>query len=145
MIHKILILYSIVSASLCFSQQRITWEDLAKVSYTEKFFPVYDTSFLYPEFSPSVQALEGKQVTLIGYFLNINPEEHLYILSKGPMSACFFCGQGGPETAVELQFSSKPNFKTDAITAITGTLNLNQDDVAHFNYILKACKGALVK
>ena len=61
------------------------------------------------------------------------------------MSACFFCGQGGPETAVELQFSSKPNFKTDAITAITGTLNLNQDDVAHFNYILKACKGTLVK
>jgi len=60
------------------------------------------------------------------------------------MSACFFCGQGGPETAVELQFSGKQNFKTDIIVTITGILTLNKDDIEHFNYILKECEGVLI-
>lgn len=61
------------------------------------------------------------------------------------MSACFFCGQGGPETAIELQFSNTKNFETDNIVRVTGTLKLNKDDVEHFNYIFTECKGELVK
>ncbi len=56
----------------------------------------------------------------------------------------FLCGVGGPETAVELQFRSKPNFKTDAIVEVTGVLKLNKDDVEHFNYILKNCAGKII-
>jgi len=133
------------SCFFCFGQQKITWQDLSKVKYTEKYFPDYEDYFLYPEFLPAIKDLEGKRITIKGYFLNIDSEEKLYILSKGPMSSCFFCGQGGPETAVELQFINKPNFKTDNIVAITGTLRLNKDDVEHFNYILTGCKGRLVK
>lgn len=142
--NKILIPFILLTCSLCFSQEQITWEDLAKVTYTEKFFSDYEEYFLYPEFLPSVQELEGKQVTLTGYFLSIDPEENLYILSKGPMAACFFCGQGGPETAVELQFTNTPNLKTDDIVSITGILKLNKDDIEHFNYILKECEGVLI-
>ena len=130
---------------ISYSQQQITWDHLAKVTYTDKFFPVYDDYFMYPEFSASVKALEGKQITISGYFLNIAPEEKLYILSKGPMSSCFFCGQGGPETAIELQFEKAPNFKTDDIVHITGTLKLNQDDVEHFNYIIIDSDGKLAE
>ncbi|WP_341220585.1 homoserine dehydrogenase [Polaribacter atrinae] len=61
------------------------------------------------------------------------------------MSSCFFCGVGGPETAVELHFKNKPNFKTDQIVAVTGILKLNRDDVEHFNYILTDCTGTLIK
>lgn len=134
-----------LTSSLSFSQQEVTWQDLSKVTYTEKFFPLYDEYFKYPEFSLFVKNLEGKKITITGYFLNISPEDNLFILSKGPMSSCFFCGQGGPETAIELQFSNKSNYKTDNIVAITGTLKLNKDDVEHFNYILTDCKGMLVK
>jgi hypothetical protein len=142
--NDILKLMFLVFCSLCFSQQDITWEDLSKVAYTNKYFAIYDDFFLYPKFSDSVKDLEGKRITVKGYFLNISSEENLYILSKGPMSACFFCGQGGPETAVELQFKNRPNFKTDNIVAITGVLTLNKADVEHFNYILKNCKGVLI-
>ncbi|MCX2678379.1 hypothetical protein OOZ15_00350 [Galbibacter sp. EGI 63066] len=142
--NKILITLILLSWSVCFSQQKITWEDLAQVKFTEKFFPAYGESFLYPKFLPSVKSLEGKQVSITGYFLSIDPREKLYILSKGPMSSCFFCGVGGPETAIELQFTSKQTFKTDAIVTITGTLKLNADDVEHFNYILTGCKGQLI-
>ena len=48
------------------------------------------------------------------------------------MASCFFCGVGGPETAIELQFKTKPTFKMDDIVKITGTLELNRDDIYHF-------------
>ena len=99
---------------------------------------------MYPEFLAPVKELEGKQITISGYFLNIDPEENIYILSKGPMADCFFCGQAGPETAIELQFVNIPNFKTDDIVRITGILQLNKDDIDHFNYILKECKAVLI-
>lgn len=143
--NKSFVVVLLLFSCLCFGQKEITWEDLSQVTFSEKFFPTYGEYFLYPTYHAPVRALAGKQVTLTGYFLNIDPQEKLYILSKGPMSSCFFCGVGGPETAVELQFSSKPTFKTDAIVSITGTLRLNADDVAHFNYILTECKGQLVK
>ncbi|MDO6737427.1 hypothetical protein [Wenyingzhuangia sp. 2_MG-2023] len=143
--NKILIAITLLTYSLGYTQQQITWDDLAKVTYTEKFFPTYDEYFMYPEFSAFVKNLEGKQITISGYFLSVDPKEKLYILSKGPMSACFFCGQGGPETAIELQFSNTKNFETDNIVRVTGTLKLNKDDVEHFNYIFTECKGELVK
>ncbi|MDY7394276.1 hypothetical protein UMM65_03420 [Aureibaculum sp. 2210JD6-5] len=143
--NKISTLIILLSFSICYCQKEITWQDLSKVKFTVKYFPEYDDYFKYPEFSSSVKALEGKLITIEGYFLNIDPNEKLFVLSKGPMSSCFFCGVGGPETAIEVQFKNKPSFKTDNIVAITGTLKLNKDDVEHFNYILTDCKGILIE
>lgn len=143
--NKIIITLILLSSYPCLSQKNITWQDLSHVKFTEEFFPAYGESFLNPEFSSSVLSLEGKRVTITGYFLDIDPNGKLYILSKGPMSSCFFCGVGGPETAMELQFTAKPNFKTDTVISVTGTLQLNADDVEHFNYILLDCKAQLAK
>ena len=143
--NKIIYLVLLLTCSLCFSQQNVTWQDLSKIKFTDKYFSEYDDYFMYPTFSASVKALEGKQVTIKGYFLDIAPEEKIYVLSKGPMSACFFCGAAGPETAIELQFTKKPIFKTDNIISVTGILKLNKEDIEHFNYILTDCKGKLIK
>ena len=137
----VFLLFSFISLG----QQKITWDDLAKVKFVEKYYPEYGQNFLYPEFSKSVKDLEGKKVTMTGYFLNLDADQKIYILSKGPMSACFFCGTGGPETAVELHFKKDPNFRTDDIITITGILKLNSDDVEHFNYILNDCEAVKTK
>lgn len=142
--NKFILVFFLLLTSICFSQLKVTWQDLTKVEFTEKYFQEYDASFLYPKFLPPVKALEGKQITISGYFLNLDPNGEIYILSKGPMSSCFFCGVGGPETAIELQFASTPTFKTDDIISVTGILKLNANDVEHFNYILTACKGQLI-
>ncbi|NRR92076.1 hypothetical protein HSX10_10910 [Winogradskyella undariae] len=140
------LLYVIVflSCFLGFSQQKITWEDLSKVDYEDRFFPIYEEYYKYPTFLPSVKALAGKQIEITGYFLNIAPEDGVYILSKTPMSSCFFCGQGEPDTVIELQFKEVPNFKTDAVVVMTGKLVLNRKDVDHFIFILEDSKGELV-
>ncbi|WP_299549712.1 hypothetical protein [Seonamhaeicola sp.] len=142
--NKTIVIFIFFSGFMCFSQKEISWKDLSKVTFKEHYFPAYDRAFLKPEFSESVKALEGKLVSITGYFLDIDPEGRLFILSKGPMSSCFFCGVGGPETAIELQFTSRPSFKTDDILKITGKLKLNAEDVDHFNYILVGCKGQLI-
>jgi hypothetical protein len=143
--NNILVVFCLLLPLSCFAQKQITWNDLARITYTEKFFPSYDAYFLYPEFATDIKSLEGKKVSLVGYFLNIDPSGKLFILSKNPMASCFFCGMGGPETAVELQFDSKPDFKTDDVLHVTGTLKLNADDVQHFNYILTDCEAQLMK
>jgi hypothetical protein len=142
--NKILVTLILLTCSLSFAQKKITWEDLAKVKYEKKYFPAYDDYFQYPHFSPSVKALDGKKIIIVGYFLNIDPSGELFILSKGPMSSCFFCGIGGPETAIEIQFTSKPTYKTDDIVIITGILKLNSDDVEHSNYILTESTGEII-
>lgn len=140
----ILFLFLFVS-TICFAQKKITWENLAQVKFSEKFFEDEQEWYLYPEFYPSLQALEGQQITLTGFFLDIDPKANLHVLSKNPMASCFFCGGAGPETAVELQYSNPEKFKTDDIITVTGTLSLNKDDIEHFNYILTNCTATLTK
>jgi hypothetical protein len=141
--NKLFILFLFITAYTSFAQKKITWEDLSKVRFEQRYFPEYDHYFLHPYFSKSVKALEGKEVTITGYFLDIDSNNNMFVLSKGPMSSCFFCGVGGPETAIELNFPSKPSFKMDAIITVTGTVKLNDEDVRHFNYILTNVRGTL--
>lgn len=141
--NKILFTLILLFSLTSFAQQEITWLDLSKVKFERKFFPEYQEYFLYPYFAPSVEALDGKEITITGYFLDIDPAGEIFVLSKGPMASCFFCGVGGPETAMELHFSDKPSFKMDDIVTVTGTLKLNSEDVDHFNYILSNCKAEL--
>ncbi|WP_299365634.1 hypothetical protein [Winogradskyella sp.] len=141
--NKIIIALISLTCFTSYAQKEITWQDLANITFERKYFPIYDEYFLYPYFSSDMKALEGKEVTITGYFLDIDPKGEIFILSKGPMSSCFFCGIGGPETAIELHFSSKPSFKMDDVVTITGTLKLNSEDINHFNYILNTCEGEL--
>lgn len=142
--NKFLIPVFLMLTLACFGQKDITWEDLSKVTFAVKHFPSEGADFLAPTFSNSVKALDGQKVTITGYFLNISPAENLFILSKNPIASCFFCGNGGPETAIELHFGKKQVFKTDDIVAITGTIELNADKIDHFNYIIKDCQGELI-
>lgn len=143
--NSIVLVLLLLSSLSCYAQTQLTWMDLARIDYTEEYFEAYGSNFLYPEFSDYMKSLEGKKVSITGYFLNIDPSGKLFILSKNPMASCFFCGIGGPETAIELQFKSKPNFTTDDILFVTGTLKLNSDDVQHFNYILTDCEAQKMK
>ncbi|KAB1159429.1 hypothetical protein F7018_03720 [Tenacibaculum aiptasiae] len=138
--NKVLFIVFLSIVSLCFSQQKVTWNDLSKVKFRDKYFPEHDETFLHPTFSESVKSLNGRSIAITGYFLNVDPKGRIFVLSKGPMSSCFFCGVGGPETAIELHVVGKRNFRTDATVTARGILKLNSNDVEHFNYILTECR-----
>lgn len=133
--------FLIIFFCLCFgafSQTPVSWETLSDVRFTDKYSDEVEAIVLYPHFGKGVLALDGKEVSIKGYLLIVDPESNIYVLSKNPFSACFFCGNAGPESIIELRL--KPGhgkFKMDQVVSMKGRFKLNQDDVYQCNYILE--------
>jgi hypothetical protein len=50
------------------------------------------------------------------------------MVSANPFANCFFCGNAGPETVVELFPGERfRRFNTDEVVTFVGTLNINKD------------------
>jgi len=134
--YRVILFVLLFTSELSFAQNEITWDDLADVEF-EEIYSEEGGLILYPHFGFSVRELAGKQVLIRGHILTIDPSEGYFILSKGPIWSCFFCGAGGPETVVELNLKSKNNnFVMDEVVTLMGTLRLNSDDIYKCNYIL---------
>lgn len=120
-----------------FSQANLTWKNLADVKFEMRYFKEYERKFLVPLFGKTPKEKEGKQVSISGYIIPLDAD--FYALSQYPYSACFFCGNAGPETIVELQLKPKATkrYKMDQKMTFKGILRLNDSDVLHFNYILE--------
>ncbi|WP_462248430.1 DUF3299 domain-containing protein [Ekhidna sp.] len=120
---------------------KITWETLEDVSFTDKYSEEEKAYYYYPDFGSSVKSLEGKEVFIKGFMLPIEPEEGIFILSRNPFASCFFCGNGGPESIIELKLKAGyPKFKMDQVVTIRGKLKLNSEDIYQCNYILEGAE-----
>jgi len=138
-----------------FSQKKVTWKELS-TAYRNEIFPKKSndkkTTFEYqPNKSNdkkivSLKDIEGKIITVRGYFLDLGADSTWYMLSRFPFENCFFCTGVGPETVIELgEFqNAKSKFKTDDIVTVTGTLYLLWLDDEYF-YILKNCSVKLTE
>ena len=122
------ILFLLLSKGLQ-GQTALHWSDLsAGISWELPSSEMVFAGFQTATFSPEMKALEGNQVVIIGYLLVLDGNQSVFLLSKNPMASCFFCGNGGPETIVDLKFSEKPSFKMDELLSVTGTLYLNENN-----------------
>lgn len=136
--HKMVIILIFTMSTSAWAQTKITWETLSDVRFTDKYSQEEEAYYYYPHFGSSVRALQGKEVYLKGYILALDPKEGFFILSQNPYAACFFCGNGGPESIVELKLKPKhPRFKMDQVVTIKGRLKLNRDDINQCNYIFE--------
>ena len=131
----------LLTASLLFSvlaPQKVTWKMLEDVKFDKKWNADEGMYILYPEFGPSVKALEGKEIYISGYVIPIDYSGNIYVLSSNPFSSCFFCGGAGPETVMSLKFKSGgKKFKTDDRVTFKGILKLNSTEIYDMNYILE--------
>ena len=129
-----LLLFSVAG----FSQGPDVWNIFARTTFEPRFDEKVGEYLFYPKFSDEVRALQGRQVTLRGFYVPFAPEGDDYvIISKYPMSQCFFCGGGGPESVAEVNFAKDaPRFKVDDLITVRGRLKLNSDDPDHINFIL---------
>ena len=60
------------------------------------------------------------------------------MLSANPYSSCFFCGQAGPESVMEIQLLKQyDGLRMDQVITFKGKLRLNADDIYQLNYILE--------
>lgn len=135
----ILLVVLIAFAVKSFGQTAVksnVWKALSSVSYKiteDQYGELY-----IPEFSEEAKKLEGTTVTVSGYiipFEGLFKPEHV-IVSSLPLSSCFFCGSGGPETVMEV-YLKKPIEYTESLVAFKGKLKLNDKDYEQLMYILE--------
>lgn len=128
----------VLSSNLLCAQTPVSWETLADVDWSVRYLESIEDSVMYPAFSSAVEELRGKHISVSGYIIPIDVTNSIYVLSSNPLASCFFCGVGGPESIVELQLVDKSEiYRTDDLLYFKGVLDLNWEDMEHFNYILK--------
>lgn len=128
-----------LAVSIAFAQTKFdAWNEFAKTKFEPKYYENIGEYLFYPTFPPSLKALEGKEITIEGFFVPFAPENEDYIIiSKYPMSQCYFCGGGGPESIAEVNFAKAGRrFKVDEVLTVKGKLKLNTSDIDHVNFIL---------
>lgn len=117
--------------------QKVTWKQLSDVIFSRKYDEKMQLPMLYPSFSRTIKALNGKTVEISGYMVPVDPKGSVYVLSANPNSSCFFCGGSGPESVMSLNFKGKkPEFETDDYIKVKGVLRLNEKNIYELYYNL---------
>jgi hypothetical protein len=142
-VYRVLLGFLFLSGvSLGLSKERTyasIWETLFKVKWQKKYSAKLKEETDYPIFTPEIKALNGKEITISGYIVPVDMyggDGSYCILSAYPASNCFFCGQAGPESVMEVYPLKNKMFQGSKFT-LKGKLKLNADDPDHLVYILE--------
>ena len=120
------------------AQTVITWEVLKDIEFQEVWSEEFNAVYMVPKFGSKVKSLDNKKVQIRGYVIPVDVLADYYVLSANPYSSCFFCGQAGPESVMEIQLSKQyAGLRMDKIITVQGKLRLNADDILQLNYILE--------
>ena len=141
---KGIILFAISILSILSFQQNvkaqtvITWEVLKDIEFQEVWSEEFNAVYMVPKFGSKVKSLDGKKIQIRGYVIPVDVLADYYVLSANPYSSCFFCGQAGPESVMEIQLSKQyDGLRMDQIITVQGKLRLNADDILQLTYILE--------
>ena len=122
-----------------FAQQTITWETLEDVTFQMKYDETIESNIELPVFGKSVKKLNGKDVIIKGYIVPVDMTSDYFVLSAFPFSQCFFCGNAGRETVMDMKLHDSDEFdalRVDQIITVRGKLRLNPVDIYQLTYIL---------
>lgn len=119
------------------SAQKVEWSTLMDITFKDIYLEKDDIYVYHPLFGQEQNELDGKQIEITGYIIPIDVEANMYVLSAFPFSACFFCGNAGPESVMAINFDgNNRRFDTDERLTLQGTLQLNSTDVDELVYVL---------
>ena len=122
-----LFVFTLSSMTVC-AQKLVSWNSFAQVTFHREYSETFgfEVNVKPPEFSKELMALNGKEITVKGYVIPVDIELGMYMVSANPFANCFFCGNAGPETVVELFPNGKfPRFSTDQVVTFKGILQIN--------------------
>jgi len=118
----------------------LKWADLMDICFDQ----VYDDTLMMdvdiPHFGNKLTAIDGQEVIAEGYYIPVDEtgDSEIVILSAFPYSQCFFCGQAGVESIIDVLVSEPlPSMKTDTKVRFKGKLKLNDRNFDYLIYILE--------
>ena len=124
-------------------QAQSTWGTLSLIRY-DLSVDEYGLSVHKPtHFTKMIEDLDGKEIELAGFIVPLEgkkKQRHLYF-SAYPYASCFFCGNAGPETVIEV-FMGGENYLeyTDKQIRISGTFRFVPGDFSSVMYQLENAK-----
>ena len=106
----------------------VSWKTLSQVELVKQ------KDRYVPQFSPSVAALDQKQIKLQGFMmpLEMGEKQSHFVLAAMPVT-CAFCLPGGPESMVEVKMKTPVKYTFDALV-VTGKLSIMKDDPSGIFY-----------
>lgn len=126
-----------VATTSLFAQKEVEWSTLMDVSFKDIYLESEDIYVYYPLFDEKHKKLDSQEIEITGYIIPLDVEANMYFLSAYPFSACFFCGNAGPESVMAVNFAgNNRRYDTDERITLRGILNLNDKDVDELIYIL---------
>ncbi len=76
-------------------------------------------------YTHEVASLDRQLVQVKGYIIPLDADGRDYALSAYPMIECFFCGNAGPTSIIELVMKDAKRYKVDALKTFEGELVLS--------------------
>jgi hypothetical protein len=130
--------------SISVQGQKLTYKGFPSVIWPILYTVEYEKGqdqlgeFDKPLFTKKIKDLEGKVITLPGYMIPFDSglSADTFMLSSLPLNACFFCGVGGPETAIQVHLKEKVRYMEKPVE-VKGTLRLNDSDPDSLIYIME--------
>lgn len=119
----------------------IEWEQLSEVTFKDSWSEKYKFKSKKPIFNATLKKLDGKQIIIAGFLIPVTTYGNEYVLSANPYSGCYFCGNAGIESVIELKFKGDNiRFKLDQFTTIEGKMELSENSDNEFIYIMNNSK-----
>lgn len=118
----------------------LDWESLSDLSFDYRLHDSLETYIDFPVFGVLPQAYNGLEVQITGYMIPVaeTGNEEIFILSAFPYSQCFFCGQAGLESILDIQLKEEPKrtLELDERLTFKGRFRTNNSDLNYLIYIL---------
>jgi hypothetical protein len=119
---------------------QLNWKVLGIMDFYEDYSEELEEYIPFPIFNDTLKAIEGELVSIEGYVIPVEEtgDETLIVLSAFPYTQCFFCGNAGPESVMDIQLKkSAGRLSQDDVVRFQGRLKLNDSDFYYLNYILE--------
>ena len=118
----------LLASLFCDAQLSLTWKELQMTQF--EIISKGENAGLYKaKFQKSIVDYNNQEVVISGFIVPMDIENNLYALSLNPFTSCFFCGNAGPNTVIELSFTKKQSkFLVDQYVIIKGIFMLNFDN-----------------
>ncbi|MEH0157896.1 hypothetical protein V6R21_27710 [Limibacter armeniacum] len=114
----------------------MTWEELGRIEWKNYYDELLGIDVQEPIFNSDLMMKDGEMITITGFIIPVDTDDNTMILSAFPFSNCFFCGNAGPETVMQLDLKHDRSLLNKKVT-LKGRLKLNQNDFYKLVYNLK--------
>lgn len=130
----------ILNQTSAVSQEHINWDILADVTWTEEKDTLTDYINMRGAYGENLSKYNNKEVYISGYVIPLDAMGFSYALSRSSYASCFFCGQAGPETVMDLKVKPRsiPSYEqNNTLLMFKGTLVLKEINPTGLNYALE--------